>query len=195
MCIRDRRLILANDGAIDIYTNCQNGIDKATHITIDNTGLYSGCLLYTSKVSFLNDDSNKTVLDIQYVDKGSCAVDPTTRQDDPIAIPIKQSTIENDFTFKGWDTILSDKIFADRVINAVYTSTIRNYTVKYNSKGLTLQETVAPYGTYVKYEGDTPVYTAEEAAYKYNLFKGWDQSGYVKDVYKRQVDSCSKRGN
>lgn len=38
----DKRLILANDGAIDIYTNCQNGIDKATHITIDNTGLYSG---------------------------------------------------------------------------------------------------------------------------------------------------------
>ena len=38
----DERLILANDGAIDIYTNCQNGVDKATHITIDNTGLYSG---------------------------------------------------------------------------------------------------------------------------------------------------------
>ena len=38
----DERLILANDGAIDIYTNCKNGIDKATHITIDNTGLYSG---------------------------------------------------------------------------------------------------------------------------------------------------------
>ena len=38
----DKRLILANDGAIDIYTNCQNGVDKATHITIDNTGLYSG---------------------------------------------------------------------------------------------------------------------------------------------------------
>ena len=38
----DERLILANDGAIDIYTNCQNGVDKATHIIIDNTGLYSG---------------------------------------------------------------------------------------------------------------------------------------------------------
>lgn len=38
----DERLILANDGAIDIYTNCKNGVDKATHITIDNTGLYSG---------------------------------------------------------------------------------------------------------------------------------------------------------
>lgn len=38
----DEQLILANDGAIDFYTNLQNGIDKATHVTIDNNGLYSG---------------------------------------------------------------------------------------------------------------------------------------------------------
>lgn len=38
----DERLILANDGAIEFYTNCQDGIDKSVHTTIDNTGLYSG---------------------------------------------------------------------------------------------------------------------------------------------------------
>lgn len=38
----DEQLILANDGSIDFYTNLQNGIDKATHVTIDNNGLYSG---------------------------------------------------------------------------------------------------------------------------------------------------------
>lgn len=38
----DERLILSNDGPIDIYTNCQNGLSKATHVTIDNSGLYSG---------------------------------------------------------------------------------------------------------------------------------------------------------
>lgn len=153
--------------------------------TDDNPGIWTNLTItYDSmiaqfKVSFLNDDSKKTLLDVQYVDKGSCAVDPTTREEEPIKTPTKKSTIENDFTFSGWDTDLSEKVFADKTINAVYKSTIRKYTVKYNSKGLTLQETVAPYGTYVKYEGDTPVYTAEEAAYKYNLFKGWDQSGYV----------------
>ena len=152
--------------------------------TEDIPGIWSDLTLtYDSmieqfKVSFLNDDTDKTVLDIQYVDKGSNAVDPITRADNPIATPTKESSIENDYTFKGWDSSLTG-IFADRIINAVYTSSIRKYTVKYNSKGLTLQETVAPYGSYVKYEGDTPVYTAEEAAYKYNLFKGWDQSGYV----------------
>lgn len=152
--------------------------------TEDEPGIWSDLTLtYDSmieqfKVSFLNDDASKTVLDIQYVDKGSSAVDPITRAENPIATPTKESTIENDFTFKGWDSSFAG-VFADRIINAVYTSTIRKYTVRYNSKGMTLQETVAPYGSYVKYEGDTPVYTAEEAAYKYNLFKGWDQSGYV----------------
>ena len=38
----DEHLILANDGPIDIYTNCQDGLNKATHVTIDNSGLYSG---------------------------------------------------------------------------------------------------------------------------------------------------------
>lgn len=62
-------------------------------------------------------------------------------------------------------------IFADRTITAIYDSKIREYTVKYVSKGLSLQESTAQYGSYVKYTGDTPVYTAEESAYKYNLFK------------------------
>ena len=49
----DERLILANDGAIDIYTNCQNGVDKATHITIDNAGLYSGTAAKANSVPWL----------------------------------------------------------------------------------------------------------------------------------------------
>ena len=110
--------------------------------------------------------------------KGANAVDPITREIDPIPIPTKESTIKLDYTFKGWDGSLT-RIFADRTIKAVYNSKIREYTVKYVSKGLSLQESTAQYGSYVKYTGDTPVYTAEESAYKYNLFKGWDKSGFV----------------
>ena len=50
------------------------------------------------------------------------------------------------------------------------------------SKGLTLQESTGQYGSYIKYEGDTPTYTAEESAYKYNLFKGWDKSGLSMEI-------------
>ena len=106
-----------------------------------------------------------TVLDIQYVDKGANAVDPITREIDPIPIPTKESTIKLDYTFKGWDGSLT-RIFADRTIKAVYNSKIREYTVNMFLKGLSLQESTAQYGSYVKYTGDTPVYTAEESAYK-----------------------------
>lgn len=36
------KLILANDGAIDFYVNCQNGLDAAKHVTLSTAGLLSG---------------------------------------------------------------------------------------------------------------------------------------------------------
>lgn len=150
----------------------------------DEPGIWTDLVLtYDSiitqfKVTFINDDESNTILDIQYVDKGGNAVDPTTREVNPIPVPTKKSTIKLNYTFKGWKDSMTG-IFADRTITAVYDSKIREYTVKYVSKGLSLQESTAQYGSYVKYTGDTPVYTAEESAYKYNLFKGWDKSGFV----------------
>ena len=38
----NERLILANDDSIEFYTSCQGGLSKATHTSIDNTGLFSG---------------------------------------------------------------------------------------------------------------------------------------------------------
>lgn len=129
-------------------------------------------------VTFVNDDDNKTVLDIQYVDKGSTPVDPTTREDSPIATPTKASTVSTDFTFSGWDTAFTS-VFADQTITAVYTETVRSYTIKFASKGTVLQSTTDKYGSSVIYTGDTPTYTSEEAAYVYYWFTGWDQFGYV----------------
>lgn len=127
-------------------------------------------------VQFLNDDG--TVLDVQYVDKGESAVDPITREANPIEIPKKESTVSTDFTFSEWDSSL-ENIFANRTITALYSESVRNYTVKYKAKSYIKQETVAPYGSYVEYNGELPIYTDEEAGYKYYLFKGWDKSGYV----------------
>lgn len=129
-------------------------------------------------VTFVNDDEKQTVLDIQYVDKGGSAVDPITREIDPIPTPTRESTIENDFKFSKWDSPFTG-IFANRTIKAVYTSSVREYTVKYVVKGTIKQTSTGPYGSYIPYEGDIPVYTAEESAYKYNLFERWDKSGLV----------------
>lgn len=127
-------------------------------------------------VTFKNEDG--TILDVQYVDKGANAVDPITREENPIPTPTKESTVSHDFTFSKWDSTLSS-VFSDRVITATYTPSLRRYTVKYVAKGVTMQEISGLYGETVFYTGSTPVYTTEEPAYVYYLFDRWDQSGYI----------------
>lgn len=140
-------------------------------------------------VTFKND--NGDILDVQYVDKGTKAVDPLTRAENPITTPTKESTVSTDYTFAGWDKALVDA-FEDQVITATYSETTRNYTIQYVSNNTVLQETSAPYGSSVLYEGEIPTYTAEESAYKYYLFSGWDQGGYVNGdkTINAVYDSC-----
>lgn len=127
-------------------------------------------------VTFVNDDG--TVLDVQYVDKGSDAVDPITRAENPIAIPTKESTVSTDFAYDGWDSSLKS-IFDARIIKATYTESTRAYTIRYVSKGTVMQESTGLYGDNIVYDGVTPTYTLEESAYKYYLFNRWDKSGFI----------------
>ncbi len=133
-------------------------------------------LINTFAWTFVNKDGK--VLDVQYVDKGSKAVDPVTRADNPIPTPTLESTISTDFTFSGWDTEFTPA-FSNMTVTAVYTESVRKYTVRYMNRGIVMQSTVAPYGTTVLYTGETPTYTGEESAYKFYFFSGWDKGGYV----------------
>ena len=126
-------------------------------------------------VTFVNDDG--TVLEVQYVDKGSNAIDPTTRIDNPL-IPTKESSISHDYTFDKWDSVLTS-VFSDRVITATYTESLRTYTIRYVSKGITMQESTGLYGENIPYTGLTPTYTLEESGYAYYLFNRWDKSGFI----------------
>lgn len=126
-------------------------------------------------VTFINDDNS--VIEVQFVDKGGNAVDPTTRTENPI-IPTKESSISHDFSFSGWDSSLT-AIFSDRVVKALYTESLRTYTIKYVSKGITLQESTGLYGDNVPYTGSIPTYTVEESAYVYYLFNRWDKSSVI----------------
>ena len=126
-------------------------------------------------VTFMNADGN--VLEVQYVDKGEDAIDPTTREDNPL-VPTISSTVEYDYTFAGWDSALTD-VFGERIITATYTESLRSYTIKYVSKGITMQESTGLYGENVPYTGVNPTYTAEETGYVYYLFNRWDKSGFI----------------
>lgn len=140
-------------------------------------------------VTFINDDG--IVLDVQYVDKGEKPVDPITRKDNPIATPTKESTISTDYTFARWDSDFT-AAFSNQTYKATYSEKVRQYTVRYLSMGNVLETHTGDYNSYVEYEGEIPMYVAEESAYKYHLFKGWDQSGLItgnKDI-NAVYDSC-----
>lgn len=134
----------------------------------------SNTIIEQYPVTFVNDDG--TVLEVQYVNKGESATDPVASG--RIPTPTKASSDSTDYTYAGWDASL-DAIFSARTITAIYTGTIRTYTVKYVSKGITLQESTGLYGDYIEYAGATPTYTLEEPGYKFYLFNKWDKSGYV----------------
>lgn len=127
------------------------------------------------KVTFVNDDG--TVLDTQYIEQFESAIDPITRDENPIAVPTKNSTIQHSYAYAGWDSALTN-VVADRIITATYTESLREYTVKYVSKGIVVKTASGLYGDNIVYDGETPVYTAEEP-YAFYLFNRWDKSGFL----------------
>ena len=135
-------------------------------------------------VTFINHDG--TVLEVQYVNEGEYAIDPTTREENPISIPTKESTVSTEYTFNGWDDSLDSQIFNAITVIATYSETTRSYTIKYVSKSasgtIIKQEAVGKYGEYIPYDFDKygiPTYTYEEGAYNYYLFNRWDKSGFI----------------
>lgn len=133
-------------------------------------------LIQQFTVTFVND--NGDVLDTQYVDKGEKPINPITRADNPIPVPTKESTISTDFTFNGWDANFV-AVFGNQTYKATYSEKVRQYTVKYMSMSTVIETHTADYDSYVAPPEEIPTYTAEESAYKYYLFKGWDKSGRV----------------
>ena len=125
-------------------------------------------------VTFTNDDG--TVLDVQYVDQFENAVDPITREENPIATPTKESTISHNYTYAGWDSSLIN-IIEDRTIKATYTESLREYTAQYVSKGVVFKSADGLYGDNIVCD-DVPTYTAEEP-YAFYLFNRWDKSGFL----------------
>ena len=149
-----------------------------------NLEIEAGQVTEQHEVTFVNDDG--TVLEVQYVDNNMFAIDPVTREDNPIPTPTKESTVSTDYTYAGWDVDLTTtRIGAPRTVRATYTESVREYTIKYvvnmDNRVDVKQETIAKYGTNVVYTGETPTYTKGETtdATHFYLFNRWDKSGIV----------------
>lgn len=162
-------------GSVHVPVVKQNDLKNYNKAWTDLNITYN-TLVQQFRVTFVND--NGTVLDTQYVDKGTKPVDPITRSVNPIATPTKESDRQYDYTFAGWDSEFI-AAFSDTTIKATYESSIRKYTVRYMNNTQVLQESIGEYGSVAFYNGETPTYTSEETAFKYYLFKGWDKSGLI----------------
>ena len=62
--------------------------------SIKDNADFSNTLVEQFTILFKNDDG--TILDIQYVDKGSTPIDPITRDENPISTPKKVSSQQYD---------------------------------------------------------------------------------------------------
>jgi hypothetical protein len=97
--------------------------------------------------------------------------------------PTKASTAQYNYTFAGWsktigggvDTNALKNVTADRNVYAVFTSSVRTYTVRFYNESTLLQTVNVAYGSNATYTGSTPKYTGEEAE-KY-IFNGFVPNG------------------
>lgn len=95
--------------------------------------------------------------------------------------PTKASTAQYTYAFaNGWSLTPGGSananalkaVTADRSVYAVFTATVRTYTVTWKNGSTTLEtDTNVPYGTVPTYNGSTPVYSGTEAE-DYE-FSGW----------------------
>lgn len=148
-------------------------------------------------ITYVNADDESTVLFELYVDQGSTPPDifangmlknkPTLESDEQYSYEFGQYTNGEYIEGSGWDNI-TEGVRAPRTVVAVYTKTIRSYTINWYSRpGLKLDSVVKKYGEEAVYPNGIPTNTSQESSYVYNIFAGWDKNtGFIRsdlDVY------------
>ena len=132
----------------------------------------SGDATYTATYTQTLRQYKVTFVDHEGKELSSATLDygtmPTPPQD-----PVRESTEQYDYTFKGWSPEVV-AVSGDATYTATYTQTLRKYTIRFlNYDGSVLQSSEWEYGTTPVYSGSTPQ-RAEDETYTYE-FKGWDK--------------------
>jgi hypothetical protein len=162
-------------GTVSVPTIGQYELYKYQETWSDLTIVPRDGIIPQYKVTFRNYDG--TELDVQYIDQYGSAVDPITREEDAIAIPTKESSIQYSYSYSGWDKEFTN-IVMDIEVYATYEESLREYTIKYVSMGVPVKTATGLYGENIVYDGDMPTYTAAEPTAFY-LFNRWDKSGFL----------------
>lgn len=162
-------------GTVIVPTIGQYELYKYEEAWSDLTIIPKDGIIPQYKVTFKNYDG--TELDVQYIDQYGSAVDPITREENPITIPTKESTVQYSYAYSGWDTDFSN-IVMDIDVYATYEESLRDYTIQYVSMGVPVKTVTGKYGDYIGDDGIIPTYTAAEPTAFY-LFNRWDKSGFL----------------
>lgn len=118
------------------------------------------------KVTFYDEDGT-SVLDEHLENYGAT---PTFSK----SAPIKASSTQYDYTFKGWDRTL-EKVVGPSSYKAQYSSKVRQYKVTFlDEGGAELQSSSWDYGATPVYSGNTPTKSGDKR-YTYT-FNDWDKT-------------------
>ena len=132
----------------------------------------SGDATYTATYTQTLRQYNVTFVDHEGKELSSATLDYGTMPTPPQA-PVRESSEQYDYTFKGWSPEVV-AVSGDATYTATYTQTLRQYTIRFlNYDGSVLQSSEWEYGTTPVYSGSTPL-RAEDETYTYE-FKGWDK--------------------
>lgn len=151
------------EGNCHIATVSQEELDTIM-TTFYKLALTYGTMVESYTVTFQLDDG--TALNTQTVRQYGAAVNPVTAG--LIDTPYKAPTIDKVFTFIGWD-VAFNYILGDLVVTAVFSETVRTYTVRhFNGSSLLQTRVVDAYGS-VEYEGEELVSSTGA------IWMGWDK--------------------
>lgn len=100
--------------------------------------------------------------------------------------PARTSTEQYDFTFLGWNETMGalsadedaqKNVTSTRDLYAVYSSSIRSYTVRFYNRSTLVQSKTVQYGNDTSYTGNTPTRDSTPE-YRYE-FLGWNENPYA----------------
>lgn len=116
-----------------------------------------------------------TLLNTQYIDRNSDAVEPISAG--LISTPTRESSVSTVYTYTGWDKALTN-IVAERTITAVYSESVRQYTLRWHGypETVILETQTVDYASEAVYSGEIPTRTNEESLAIYYQFVDWDKS-------------------
>ena len=131
-------------------------------------------------VKFVN--YNGEVLDEQLIEYGLDAVNPLTREDNPIETPVRPADEKcSSYTYSKWSDTFTG-ITKDKTVVAIYTSVKRTFTVDFYNGGKLLGSYNAKYGEKINFYDDTLAYPGTEEG-NWQFWKWSNDTNYVTGNY------------